>query len=212
MLPAQWFLLLPGRPAMALATVTLGCLVWQMYRIRPYTRLHRVQVLPALPDDADATLTLLVANVLQDNRNASALLARIDRANPDLVLTLETNAWWDEHLDSLSARYPYAVRHPLENTYGMHLFSRLEWKDVVLIERLERDVPSIFARVRLRSGAWIDLHCLHPKPPQIGNDTAERDAELLLVAGEVARDGRPTVVLGTSTTSPGQRRPGCSSG
>lgn len=195
-LVAQGFVLPAGKPALALATLTLGCLGWQAYRIRPYTRLHRLQVQPARRNQADATLTLFVANVLQDNRDAAALLERIRQADPDLVLTLESNGWWDRQLELLCDRYPHAVRHPLENTYGMHLFSRLTLRDVVVQERLERDIPSIFARVQLRSGIWVDLHCLHPEPPQIGNDTAERDAELLLVAKQVAKDGRPTVVLG----------------
>jgi endonuclease/exonuclease/phosphatase (EEP) superfamily protein YafD len=59
-----------------------------------------------------------------------------------------------------------------------------------------KDIPSIYAKVRLRSGRLVDLHCLHPEPPQVGNDVAERDAELLLVATEVASNGRPTVVCG----------------
>jgi endonuclease/exonuclease/phosphatase (EEP) superfamily protein YafD len=42
----------------------------------------------------------------------------------------------------------------------------------------------------------VNLHCLHPKPPWIGDDVEERDAELLLVAREAARDRRPTIICG----------------
>ncbi|MCW8088470.1 endonuclease/exonuclease/phosphatase family protein [Sabulicella glaciei] len=183
-------------PDAAVLGLTLSCLAWQGYRIRPYTRLHPRQVLRAEASDEANTLTLIVSNVLQDNRRASDLLRVIEATDPDIVLTLETNGWWDGQLQPLLDRYPYAVRHPLENTYGIHLFSRLELRDAEVRERVTKDIPSIFARVRLRSGRLVALHCLHPEPPQVGNDVAERDAELLMVAKQVARDGQPTVVCG----------------
>jgi endonuclease/exonuclease/phosphatase (EEP) superfamily protein YafD len=194
---AQLALLRPAWPCAALLAVTMGCLCWQTWRIHPYTRLRRVQVLPAKQSDQAHTITLLIANVLQENRDADTLLRLVAEADPDLVLTLETNGWWDAQLTmGLRDRYSYAVCRPLENTYGMHLFSRLELRDVVVRERVAKDIPSIHAHVVLRSGVLVDLHCLHPEPPLPGNDVAERDAELLLVATDVKGDGRPTIVCG----------------
>ena len=141
-------------------------------------------------------ISILIANVLQDNRRSDDFLRLVERANPDIVLTVETDHWWDEQLAPLSGRYRHAVRHPLDNTYGMHLFSRLPLENVRLQDRVTADIPSIFARVRMRSGQLVNLHCLHPEPPQVGNDVEERDAELLLVAREVASDKHPTIVCG----------------
>ena len=189
--------LLPGGAAVAvLRGVTGLCLAWQVIRIIPYTRLHPRQVAPLLRPDPAETVTLLVANVLQRNRRSDLLLRLIRDTDPDIVLTLETDAWWEEALRPLLASRPHAVCHPLGNTYGMHLYSRLPLLGARVLERVTRGVPSITARVRLRSGRLVDLHCLHPEPPQIGNDVAERDAELLLVAREVAGNTRPTIVCG----------------
>ncbi len=182
--------------ALALTLATAAALAWQLFRIAPYTRLWRRQVAPAEREDPARTIGILIANVLQDNRDVASFLARIDGCDPDVVLAVETNGWWDAQIATLVERYPYNLRHPLENTYGMHLFSRLELVDVRLQERVEPGVPSIAARVRLRSGELVTLHCVHPEPPQVGNDVDERDAELLLVAREAARDGRPTIVCG----------------
>jgi endonuclease/exonuclease/phosphatase (EEP) superfamily protein YafD len=193
---AQAGLLSRSPPSNVLLVVTLGCLLWQAGRITPYTRLHAEEVLPADRPDPANTLSVMVSNVLQDNRMAEAFLRRIDETDPDLVLAVETDEWWDGQIAGLLERYPHAVRHPLDNTYGMHLFSRLELGDVKLQDRVSPGIPSIFARVRLRSGTLVNLHCVHPEPPQIGNDVYERDAELLLVAKEVAGDRRPTIVCG----------------
>ena len=186
----------PGRPRRLFVTATLAALAWQLIEIRPYTRAARVQSLPATGHDRSRSVSILMANVRQGNRRIARFLAHVEARDPDLVLALETDAWWDEGLSALGDRYPFVVRHPLENTYGLHLFSKLELSDVVVQDRVTRDVPSISARVRLRSGEVVRLYGLHPEPPQVGNDVHERDAELLLVAREVADDPSDVIVFG----------------
>ena len=63
---------------------------------------------------------------------------------------------------------------------------------------VEPDIPSIRARVRLRSGDCIDMHCVHPRPPAPteASSSVERDAELLIVAKMVAATDRPAIVVG----------------
>jgi hypothetical protein len=80
----------------------------------------------------------------------------------------------------------------------MHLYSKLELVDPELRFLVEPDVPSIHARVRLRSNRHIDLHCVHPRPPAPTENpsSAERDAELLLVAKAVGETGRSALVVG----------------
>ncbi|WP_207460119.1 endonuclease/exonuclease/phosphatase family protein [Azospirillum sp. SYSU D00513] len=189
-----------GRPGGGLlGGVTAVSLLWQAWRMMPYTPLNPVQAPSAAgsgSDDGGNGISLLISNVLQDNRSADRLLAVIAERDPDLILAVETDAWWDRSLAVLGERYPYAVRHPLENTYGMLLYSRLELADVLVQNRVSKDIPSIRARLRLRSGHWIALHCLHPEPPQVGNDVEERDAELLMVGKEVAGSELPTIVCG----------------
>ena len=185
------------RSTLALAATTLASLAWHAWQIAPYTRLHRVQVKEAERPDPDNTLSLVIANVYQDNRKADAFLRVIERADPDLVLALETDHWWDAQLTCrLGARYSDAVRHPMDNTYGLHLFSRLPLRGVSVRNHVTHDIPSVFARVRLRSGEEVALYGLHPRPPRVGDDVEERDAELLLVAREVADAPDRVIVCG----------------
>lgn len=189
--------LLPRSPATwALLGATLASMAWQVWRIYPYTPLSRVQVLPFRHEDPEQAVGLLITNVLQSNRNASALLERIGQIDPDLVLALETDAWWQSQLAVLETPYPHVVYEPLDNTYGMLLFSRLKLTDVAVKYRVEPDIPSIDATLHLRSGVVVDLHCLHPRPPGIGQGVDERDAELLIVGRESARSRRPAIVCG----------------
>ena len=186
----------------ALDHVFLGalalCVVLQVIRIAPYTRTFPTQVKTELDPDPARSFSLLVANVYCPNRNAEGLLGIIRAHDPDLVLTLETDGWWQSRLAALEEAYPYIVRQPLDNLYGMHLYSRLELITPEIRFLVEEGVPSIHTRVVLPSGSRVELHCLHPAPPSpTQNDSsAPRDAELLLVARSLENRSGPAVVSG----------------
>jgi endonuclease/exonuclease/phosphatase (EEP) superfamily protein YafD len=170
---------------------------WQLFRIWPYTVLHRLQSLPAASSpNGESRLSILVTNVLQDNRNAKGLLQIVRDADPDILIAAETNAWWDAQLNVLRERYPFNIAIPQENTYGLHVFSKLELRDVQVRNLVTEEIPSVRATVRLRSGDEVDLYAVHPEPPLPKQDVDERDAELLLVAKEVKQRGRPAIVAG----------------
>jgi endonuclease/exonuclease/phosphatase (EEP) superfamily protein YafD len=170
---------------------------WQLFRIWPYTPVHRTQSLPAAsPVNGENGLSILVTNVLQDNRNSEGLLRIVRDLDPDILITAETNAWWDAQLKVLGERYPFNVSIPQENTYGLHVFSKLELKDVQVRNLVTDEIPSARVTVRLRSGSEVDLYAVHPEPPLPKQDVDERDAELLLVAKEVKQRDRPALVAG----------------
>jgi endonuclease/exonuclease/phosphatase (EEP) superfamily protein YafD len=186
--------------SIAFIIATACACAWQLFSIWPYTRAHRVQSLSARGgrggSDPDRTVSLLIANVLQDNRNVRGFLDIVREVNPDIVIAVETNGWWDAQLSELNERYPCNVRVPLENTYGMHVFSSLELRDVHKRELVSEGIPSVRATVRLRSGDEFDLYAVHPEPPLPKQDADERDAELMLVAREAKERRRPSIVAG----------------
>jgi endonuclease/exonuclease/phosphatase (EEP) superfamily protein YafD len=180
-----------------LMIATGAAAAWHVFRIWPYTPAHRLQSLAAEQAAADENgLSVLVTNVLQDNRNARGLLEIVRSIDPDILIAVETDAWWDAQLDVLTERYPFNVRVPQENTYGMHVFSALELKGVRVRNLVTPEIPSVRATVRLRSGTEIELYAVHPEPPLPQKDVEERDAELLLVAREVKERGRTALVAG----------------
>ncbi|MCB2054471.1 MAG: endonuclease/exonuclease/phosphatase family protein [Geminicoccaceae bacterium] len=178
------------------AGALLASLAYQLWRIVPYTPLHRPQVARATATGGGRSIRFMVANVLMTNRRADDLLALVREADPDLLLTVETDGWWDRRLSVLDRDYPWSVKHPLDNTYGLHLFSRLELVDPQLRFLMRDDTPSVQTRVRLASGDLIDFWGLHPRPPSPGQDTEKRDAEILLVGEEVKVAARPAIVAG----------------
>ncbi len=181
-----------------LIAVLALCIAFQLARIARYTPIYPKQVKAAgHPSPAD-TLGLLVANVLTPNREAAKLLRVIRQCDPDIVLAVETDEWWESRLDELESAYPYTLKQPLDNLYGMHLYSRLELIDPQILFLVEDDVPSMHADVVLRSGHRVSLHCIHPAPPSPTENptSAERDAELLVIAKTLDARTRSVVVMG----------------
>jgi endonuclease/exonuclease/phosphatase (EEP) superfamily protein YafD len=78
----------------------------------------------------------------------------------------------------------------------MLLYSRLELVESLTTFLVRDDTPSMRSVVRLRSGDEIALYCTHPRPPLPDTDTYGRDAELVLIAGKVDAEDRPSIVMG----------------
>ena len=174
------------------------CIVYQGAKIFPYTGLASKQVLRTEQADPDDVVTLLIANVLMTNRAAQDFIALVERYDPDLVLTVETDDWWEEQLRVLEEAYPHTLKHPLDNTYGMLLYSRFRLVHPEVKFLVKEDIPSMHAYVQLPSGRYVRLYALHPEPPapQEADTSTERDAELLIVGKEVEEEDEPTIVTG----------------
>lgn len=185
---------LRGR-GLAFLAIAAAALAWQCYSIWPYTPLHPTEAKATPECDAGSSVRLFVANVLLHNRDAMPLLSLVDEVSPDLVLLVETDAWWDRQLEPLAAAFPYKVAQPQENTYGMHLFSRFQMIEPEVRFLVEDNVPSLKTQLMLPTGARINFYGLHPKPPP-KHDTEDRDAELLIVGMEVQEEGAPSIVAG----------------
>jgi endonuclease/exonuclease/phosphatase (EEP) superfamily protein YafD len=201
LLALQWFLLdRESAGVWGLAAVTLACLAYHAWWILPYTPLHRREVKSVHDARPDDTLRILGVNVLQPNRRADDLLRIIEQARPDVVIAVETDLWWQGRLDALQPDYAHAMKCPLDDLYGMHVYSRLPLEDAQTQFLVEPGVPSMHTMLVLRSGRKVRLHCVHPKPPSPTENasSAPRDAELIAVAKSVAASerGQPVIVAG----------------
>lgn len=176
----------------------LACLGIQLSVILPFTRLWPVEVRLTTDSAGPRTLGLVIVNVLMENRAADRLIEIIRAIDPDVVLAVETDAWWCAQLEKALGDYAFRVAHPLPNTYGLILLSRLELVDPAVRFLMKPDIPSIRTGVRLRSGEIVTLYGLHPEPPAPGEaeTSLPRDAELVIAGREIAKTPGPVIVAG----------------
>ncbi|RZJ88385.1 MAG: endonuclease [Chryseobacterium sp.] len=173
-------------------------LLYLIYLVLPFTVLGSKQIISSQNPVGDNNISLLFANVYQDNRESKKYLKLIEQCDPDVVLMVETNHWWQEQMDEIGDRYPHQLKMPLENTYGMIFYSRLALRDGNINFLVEDDIPSIQVEVELKSGQWLRLYCLHPEPPvpQENPRSTERDKEILMVAKMAKECELPVIVMG----------------
>lgn len=189
---------LSSKQTWGVVAVALICLVYQAWWIVPYTRAFPPEVKAANNSDSKGRIKIITANVLMTNRNAKALIALIREFQPDILITLESDMWWQTQLDILETDYPYTIKCPLDNLYGMHVYSRFPMMNSQTEYLVEPDKPSMHALVLLPSRDKVRVHFLHPAPPSPTEnlDSSERDAELVIIAKSVAETNVPVIVTG----------------
>ena len=183
---------------MVLAVFLAVALAYQAFMIFPYTRLAPLQTEWSTDPKPESTISLLFANVQENNRDAERLKRILAETDADLVLLVETDDWWLGQVRDTLSDYPYTVLQPQSNTYGMLLFSRLELIGPQVRFLIQDDIPSIHGRVRLRSGDLVEFRCLHPRPPAPAEfkNAVPRDAEIIIVGSENRKDDLPFIVFG----------------
>lgn len=176
----------------------IGCSIYQIYCILPYLRFYPKQVEKSRVPIPQNVIRILISNVFIENRDTEKLVKLVKKTNPDLVLLSEPDGEWLEKIVEIEKQYPFTVKCPLDNAYGLALYSRLELVNPELKFLVEDDIPSIHTNVILPSGKSVRLYCLHPRPPVPTESlrSMERDAELLLVGREINKLDEPTIVCG----------------
>ncbi|MFD2513114.1 endonuclease/exonuclease/phosphatase family protein [Pontibacter locisalis] len=173
--------------------------VYQAIQIYSYTILSPVQVQQAEKDGTqEAELSIMVSNVLMTNTEHGKLIALTEDKNPDILILLESDSVWQRAVKSVTSKYKYRVEIPLNNTYGMHLYSQLPLRQKRISYLLDEEIPSIKTFVKLRNGTWVELHAVHPKPPVPTEDpnSKKRDAEIVMIARDISNSRYPVVVAG----------------
>lgn len=176
--------------------VSSGCLLYQLWWILPYMPFWEKEVMST--DATDNNIRLMAANVLTTNKEAGKLLDIIREHKPDVLVTLETDKWWEDQLAVIEPNYPHTVKCPLDNLYGMHVYSKLPLEDAVIRYLVEEDVPSIHAKLVMENGVRVRIHFLHPAPPSPteNEESIERDIELLLLAKDMENCDYPAIMTG----------------
>lgn len=153
----------PAEDALLLAlTVSV---IYQVYRMYPYTPLSRRQVFNAGQHDPDRIFSILVSNIYRKNRDADRFIELVESTSPDIICVLEPDEWWESKLSALEWDYPFSNRHISNDGYGMIFLSKLKTVSSEVNYIVSDNVPSIHSILELPSGERIEFYCLHPDPP-----------------------------------------------
>lgn len=148
--------------------------------------------------DGYKRITFITANVYQYNKDYTRFIKLIEKESPDLIFTVETNKEWEEAMEVLETEYPHYYKVPLENTYGMHFYSKLKIKHVHEHYFVSDDIPSLEVDIETNNGKQFCFFGVHPPPPSPTEEktSEERDGELISIAKRISENDKQYIVAG----------------
>ena len=177
----------------------IACLIiigYQGYKLFPYTNFASKNAKDAVGQLEKDNVSILVANVLMKNTEYDKMIASVNKHKPDIVIMLEPDKQWENALEGEMSDYK-KVSAPLDNTYGMIVYSKLPLSNTEIKYQIESDIPSVFT-IAQHPNFKFRLYAIHPRPPfpTEASDSKERDAEIILTAKHAEKQELPVIVAG----------------
>uniref|UniRef100_UPI00289A4E92 endonuclease/exonuclease/phosphatase family protein n=1 Tax=Chryseobacterium sp. TaxID=1871047 RepID=UPI00289A4E92 len=159
-----------------------------LYPVKKYTQKYQ----------SSNKLHFISANVYQFNKEYERFIQLVKKYKPDMFLTMESNGDWEQALKPLEKDYPYHHKVTLENTYGMHFYSKIKIESSRTHYFVADDIPSIEAHLKTEDGFSFVFFGVHPPPPSPTEEetSKERDGDLLSTAKRVREIKKPLIVVG----------------
>lgn len=172
-------------------------IAYHIYILIRYTALWKTNH-PQKTDGASELVKIISCNIYQYNNQYDRFIALIRQEKPDIFLTMESDHKWEQALRVLEKDYPIQEKVTLDNTYGMHFYSKLKVNNIKTHFFVADDIPSIEAELETSDGHRFVFFGVHPPPPSPTEESTskERDGDLLSVAKRVRQLNLPVVVTG----------------
>ncbi len=178
--------------------VVLLCiaLINEILHVWRYTPLSPVQALRSKIKAPKNSFSIMISNVRMSNNRYDRFLKIVRQNDPDILLVNEPNQTWANEIAGLERIYKYGIKKPLENTYGMILYSKFKITGYEIRFLIEQDIPSFYCVIELPTGKHFDFFSVHPQPPSFDKHTDKREAELLVVAKMAKQTPYASIVAG----------------
>lgn len=169
-------------------------MVYQLYIILPYLLVSRSKP----KKQSSQTIKILSVNVLQKNDSYNKLIALIEKVQPDIVLTMETNKAWERALEVIEPDYPLSIKVPIENRYGMHFYTRLTVKKSNTHFLISDERPAVEVHLKDKEGSEFVIWGIHPPPPSPTEKltSKQKDAEMMKAAERIRSLKSPCIAIG----------------
>lgn len=187
------------------SVIMAAALIWQTSHIVPFSPLWPKEVPNIVSAGGDNQIKIMVANIDYENPEpAAVVIQEIEEERADILLIVENNESWMERLQPLRQQYPHHYDHAADDGLGMALWSKLPITDRETKYLVSERRATLWARLELAPGHLLNFVGVHPTPPGLLDSTGEtrrdsrvRDAELVLVAREIAeRNDESWIVAG----------------
>jgi endonuclease/exonuclease/phosphatase (EEP) superfamily protein YafD len=162
--------------------------------------LNAIEIVPfyvPVARTSDRNIRVMVSNVLTSNQRYEDFINYVRSENPDILVILEMDLTWQQHIQPLKSLLPYAIEQPRQDNFGIALFSKIPpidpqvqyWgKGAVL-------VPSLTANINIRNRV-VSIIATHPVPPLNDEYSISRNSQMNEIADYVRLLGNEAIVMG----------------
>lgn len=175
----------------------VGLIIYHAIILLPYTTVYKRNTQDNIAKHTES-ISIISVNVYQFNERYEELIKLVRETKPDILLTMESNQAWEDAMTELEGEYPNFKKVALENTYGIHFYTKLSVESIKVNYFIADDLPSIEASLLTKNGKPFTFFGVHPPPPSpTEEDTSrERDGELLSIGKRVIETDGPIIVTG----------------
>jgi endonuclease/exonuclease/phosphatase (EEP) superfamily protein YafD len=152
----------------------------------------------AAPPPANSDLRVLTANLSRRDYSSAELLAIVGDAAPAVVLLVEFTSVTDERFRALDESYPYHIKVPRRDAFGLALFSRypLDAQEIDLT-----GAAAIRARVAAPDGE-VTVFGVHLRSPTSAGRALDRNRQLEALVQLTSAVAGPVIVMGDLNITP----------
>ena len=178
-------------------SIQIALMAYHVYIFIRYTKFWKTKKRSTFKYNS-TQVKIISCNIYQFNRQYDRFINLINEQKPDIFLTMESDSKWEKAIRVLENDYPNQQKVTLENTYGMHFYSKLKVKNIKTHYFVADDLPSIEAELETEDGYRFVFFGVHPPPPSPTEEenSKERDGDLLSIAKKVKDYKLPVLVTG----------------
>lgn len=134
-------------------------------------------------------------NVLTSNYGYNAVLENIKEFKPNVVFLEEVNDEWLKNMKVLDKIYPYSIKHPRDDNFGVALYSNIPIKTKEIKYFGHFGIPVIDCTINLQNQK-IKIIGIHTTPPSNQEYFINRDEMLSELANFIKNNKMQTIVIG----------------
>jgi endonuclease/exonuclease/phosphatase (EEP) superfamily protein YafD len=146
------------------------------------------------------TYRLLLANVLQQNRQYEKMAAVIQTEQPDFIVLVEVNKPWINLLAPTLQDYPFSLLALRDDNYGLAIFSSFPIEEGEVLRLKGLAIPTLAAAFEV-GGKRLTIVGAHPPPPKGKYLAEQRNIQFADLARYASNHSGPVILAGDLNTS-----------
>ena len=148
-----------------------------------------------------ATLGVVSFNLGHGYQERSAVTDYLKALDADVLIFLEYSPAWHAHLKAELGRYAFAVAEPMENAFGIAIYSKVALAGTRVLRFPASNIPYIRGSIATSAGP-LDLLALHVQWPMTPSTFKHRNRQIETIAALAADSENPFVACGDWNMTP----------